>query len=319
MTTHYTWRVKAAGDDQYYTTITESEDEPTIIYFNGTHAVVPDSGRIIKTLREEAPRLDSEDGRLMVAPVIHPDYMSPYFTSAGDDFDAGTRGTGELFSYEFTWDGTTVIHTKTFRFVDYVHLIAGEVLVAKANKDDYFSFTITAPATPVSFNGSGLGNCHLYDLTGGYNLAHMIIPADSDGTHDVDLTTAQNSNLVGTDPVFVSCVVPIPANKGDTRNGDGYWDWEQLTGQITPCINRDGHYNLYDFEITLSNYANRIAVGTGISNMVFSRSLNINHRSGPFLPHWVCTITMTTANTHTVGDTVYYNLQLTAARRKSTN
>lgn len=318
----YLWHLKSAGDNTFYNIWTESDSEPTVINFNGTHAVVPGSGRVVRTLREDAPRLDNEDGRIMVAPVIHPDYMNPYFTSEGDDYAGGVRGDGTPAAVELTYDGTTTEHTMNVQFVDHVHMIGGKIWVSNGNIKDRICVSIEAPGTPAAANGSTTGNCHRVDLSGGFNMAHLLIPAafngtTGTGTHDVPLTTPMNANLAGPDPVFVSQCVPIPAYGNDGLTPEGFWDWDELTGAITPCPAQDGIYNLYDFPIVLTRYVHNLCVSTGIPNSTYHQDMTLHHRSGPMLPQWYMKCVFTTADTHNIGDKVIYNVGFVIARRKS--
>ena len=313
------WRLKSAGDNLYYQVWLPDDVEPVVISFNGTHAVVPGSGAILQTRKAELPRLNSEDGRLMVAPVIYPDYMNPFYTSAGDDFDNGIRGGGIESACGCVYDGTNTVHEKVIRFVDFMHVIGGVITVSNGNFDDRMSTSVIADATPVTVNGSNLGNCNLIDVSGGYDIYHLIVPANGDGTHDVDLVTPINSNLSGPSPIFVSEAVPVPAFGMDGVTLEGFWDWAELTGEITPSYGQTGAYNLYDFPITLTKYINNIVVSTGIPNTSYTANLTVNHRSGPFLPHWKLVMEYTTSDSHEVGDKVYYNCMITTARRKTVN
>jgi hypothetical protein len=315
----YLWRLKSAGDDQYYQLWLETDVEPTVISFDGTHAVVPGSGAILQSRKAEAPRLNNEDGRLMMAPVIYPDYMNPYYTSSGDDYDNGIRGGGIEASCMCTANGTTTTHEKMLKFVDFIHIIGGVLTVSGANFHDRMNTYVQADATPVTFNGSNLGNCNLYDVSGGYDLYHMIIPAAGDGTHDVDLETPMNENLAGPSPIFVSQATPLPAFAPDGVTTNGFWNWAELDGTITPAYAQDGSYNLYDFPITLTRYVQDIIVGTGIPNTSYNINLTVNHRSGPFLPHWKLVLAYTIDESHTPGDEIYFNTLITSARRKTVN
>jgi len=310
------WRVKCDTDGISYNVWSASETEPSVCPHNSAHGVVANSGKILRTIRESAPKLQREDGRLMVAPVVHPDYMTPYYTSVSDDYDNGLRGEGEFLSFDMANPSETS-RTTTINFVDYVHVIGGKMLITGGSKSDYINFYVKAPASPVAVNVGNTGNCVLYDISGGYDIAHMIIPVpEGYGTHDVNLTEPMNANLAGPDPIFVSKLVPVPAYKSNGVDVEGFWDWDELTGTITPKPNQDGEFNLYDIEIVLSRYVRKHAVCCGC-NMAFKLDACINHRSGPVLPHWKFELETTRDASHAAEDVVYYNVQLILARRKS--
>lgn len=314
------WRIKSVGDGLFYQVWTTEGTEPVYISFNGTHAVVPGSGSIINFVKASAPRLTQEDGRLMMAPVVYPDYLNPFYTSSGDDFDNGMRGGGMESACACAYDGTTTSHERVLRFVDFMHIIGGVLTVSNGNFNDRMNTFVEADATSVTVNGTNEGNCILFDVSGGYDIYHIIIPVTpGTGTHDVDLTTPVNLNLAGPSPIFVSQAVPVPGYGWDGMTPEGFWEWRESTGEITPCLEQNGRFNLYDFPITLTKYINEIVCSTGIPNTSYTVNLTVNHRSGPFLPQWKLRITYTTDESHDVGDTVYYNTVITSARRKTVN
>lgn len=315
-TTWYKWRVQASNDLQWYTVLTTTNVEPTVIDFDGTHGVVAGSGLITAKNSSVYPTVQSEDSRLMIAPIMFPDYMNPYITSAGDDMVNGIRGADVMLSFLFNGsnNGTSTIVSQNIRFVDYVQLSGGKINISGGNKDDYINFFAFAPPTPVTFNGSDLGNCNLYDLSGGANLYHLIIPAPGNGTNNVDITSPLNANLTPANGIIlVTQAVPVPAMDANYQP-NGYWDWDQQSGAITPNYNGVGQFNLYDFELPLLNYINRLCVCNGHPTMPHQITTMIGHRSGPFLPHWISTLQMTYAASHKAGDVVFYSIEIFAAR-----
>lgn len=318
MTTWYEWRIKCSTDNQWYKVITKNQDEPTICPQNSAHTVVSGSGLIINRLAQASPRLTlpDEDGRLIVSPGLYPDFLNQCFTSESDNIASGLRGGGNKFITSMV-DGSTSTTTE-YRFVDYCQILGGDIRVFNANINDRFSTDVYAEASPVVANVSNLGNCNLIDLEGG---AHMIVPANGDGTHDVDLTEAENSNVEGDPtnplkPIFISKVSPIPSRAED-NTPTGYWDWSRHTGQVTPVPDGKGSYNLFDYPMVLLKYVNKISV-YGNSHP-FKQSLLLNHRGGPFLPHWRIRTTCTRTGHPAEDPPVIYTITVVVARKYSTN
>jgi hypothetical protein len=246
--------------------------------------------------------------------------MNPYFTSQGDDINNGIRGGGTYIAQEIIYNGITNIYEFDLNFVDYVHIISGQVTTFGTNFHDRLNVSVIAQASIVNINNTNNGNCVLYDISGGYDVAHMIIPVNGNiGTHDVNLTEAYNNNLSGPDPIFVSKVIPIPALQSDGKTPNGYWDWIENTGEVIPCIDGNGYYNLYDIPITLLKYVNNVCLYNGSLTLPYTVILSVNHRSGPFLPHWTVKFTFDISNLHTIGDKIIFNSLMVLARRKSTN
>lgn len=318
MTTWYEWNIKCATDNQWYKVITKTQTEPTVCPNNASHSTVPNSGLIINKLIQTSPRLTlpDEDGRLIVSPGLYPDFLNQCFTSESDDITNGLRGGGNPFVISVA-DGTSTVTTE-YRFIDYCQILGGDIRVFNANIDDRFTADVYAEATPVTVNNTNTGNCNLVPIGVG---ANIIVPAMGDGTHDIDLDAPENANVAGDptnplSPVFISRASPVPSRAED-NTPTGYWDWSRQTGGITPAPGT-GTYNLFDFPMTLVKYVNKISVYGG--NSMFKQSLLLNHRGGPFLPHWRIRTTCTRANSHSPSDPpVIYTLTVVVAKKITTN
>ena len=319
MSTVYIWNVKCDTDGLFYKGYTESEEKPTVCPNDASHGVVAEDTYLIKFVRETSLKLNNanEDGRVIVSPGMFPDYMNPYFTSEGDDFNNGSRGGGTLLTMSHS-DGSPVENVTEIRFVDYVQILGGHVRCQNANLDDYLSFDCIAPATPAPVaNGGSTGNCNLVAVAPG---ANIIVPAPGDGAYDVDLTSPANANLAGNagQPVLVTQATPVPSYDDD-GSLTGYWNWDRATGTITPSYTGEGGYNLYDFQITLSRYIHKLCVYSDGAGAVFKQKIGVFHRGGPLLPHWICRLYTTRASSHAPADPdIIYTVVMSIARKNST-
>lgn len=314
---YYHWKVKCATDGLYYTIITTSDSEPTICPDNSAHSVVADSGLIQKVVEIDDKKLSHEDGRQVVSIGKFPDYYNPAFTGESDDFANGVKYGGERLVFEHA-DGSPAETTTVLRFVEPITMMGGEVRAYATNADDYMTVKTVAPATPKTANGSSTGNCNLYDVTGGGH--HMLIPAPGNGAYDVDLTAPINANLAGSagQPTFVSEAVPVPAWETDGVTPNGYWDWNELTGEITPNYQGTGYYNLFDFQIGLITFMNKWCLYSGSPTIEFVYNGTVDHRGGMVLPQWEIHMITTRASSHDPSDPpVFISVGLITARRNS--
>ena len=312
---YHHWKVKCSVDSNFYETITVNDTEPTICPDNSLHSVVANSGIVTKKVPIGDKKLSLEDGRTVVSLGKFPDYYNPCFTSYSDDFANGTRLDGENMIYEWA-DGASATNTVDIRFIEPVTILGGYLYSNNANKSDYINFDCIAPATQTSVNLTTTGNCNLVALGVGKNI---IVPAAGNGTHDVDITSAINVNLAGGpgQPTLVTAAVPVPAFESDGVTPNGYWDWDEITGAITVNATGTGYYNLFDFEINLSTYVNKVCVYGGDSTVPFAHPFIIDdHRGGHFIPQWKCVLTTTRDASHDVSDpAVFYSVILRIARR----
>ncbi len=112
-------------------------------------------------------------------------------------------------------------------FAEAVYIHDGEINwrgIEDFDGTDYFSVCVKFGQTDVAVNPGGTGNCILHQ-------GYLILPADSNGDHDVDLTAA----------------CPIPSSAGQ-------WIINEKTEEIT----------VYTDEQTLGKYDQRIVLMTGI-------------------------------------------------------
>lgn len=185
-------------------------------------------------VRLDAPTLsDANDNKPIITVFPAKEGHKTFFTGAGDDLSPtppeSGRGNGTKLLFDFNGHTAPTTIEKILEFQEVIEVHDGQLFYRPVdNWDpliDYFDLKIRMPASTVSVNGGGTGNCNLVDA-GGYN---VIVPAAADGGHDIDL---------------VNNAVPIKAVEND-----GYWnlDWDTLV--ITPAAGPVGNINLLDIQI----------------------------------------------------------------------
>lgn len=196
------------------------------------------------------------DGSPYVSPCMFPSGVYLYITGAGDG--AGL-GDGAAFSLESEAAGDT---TKEFSFADWVLMAGGASFTKGAVIGDWASFEVYCPATPVTPNGSNIGNCNV--VTG------IIVPAAGNGAYDVDLVAAN--------PILT------PAK-------DGYWEWSfPDTGKGTVTAGSPGKAgaHLLAVDQSIIRFANRIPLlDEGERNFTIPAI-----EPKVMLPHWKGKVTL---------------------------
>jgi hypothetical protein len=213
----------------------------------------------------EAPT--TSDGKLIVQPSMFPGGVYLYLTGAGDD---GGRGNGQQFAVQSEAAGDTSVE---FHFNDWVYLSGGGFTWQGAEFGDSMTFDFYSPATPVAPNQAHTGNCNLVDP--GVGAAILIVPANGNGSFDVDLAHG----------------VPVPAYGPGGVGTVGFWDWsEPDTGKGTLMAGTAGKaaWHLFAAPIPLVKFANRIPVmGDGFVDISPPPI-----KSKKMLPHWKGRVTL---------------------------
>lgn len=305
------YRILCTTDNKYV--YTWSENEPTTCPENIGHSINSTETTIVKSIGGTEIRT-GDDNRLIVAPSLMPDTYSPQFIGSGDDFANGTRGNGQSLHISMP-DGSGPTMTTSARCIDRCLAIGAYLTCYGSNIADYLNINLVAPATPVTINGSNTGNCNLVNIGPG----NIIIPAANNGTHDVDLTVAVNSNLQGPNPVLVTMAVPVPAEdiSGNLTVYNGYFNWDEETGAITYDYQQQGQFNLFDFEITLSKWIQHWNVWAP-PGMVHKHKFFLGNKGARILPHWKLDIITTRDVSHaTLDPAVEYQLMFYIARKNT--
>jgi len=210
----------------------------------------------------------TDDGRTTTVTRPHKNDKDwpDFWADRGDDLSATppasgiSMGTPMYVSGDTPGDGTSI----TFRFREPVQVRGGEAwLLTDFNKDDYASVELFASATPVVANGGGTGNCNLVPV-GPYQL---IVPAAGNGAHDIDLNAK-----VGTSSVHQASLVPASA-------GDGFFDYDEDTNEITMNVTQTGGYNLFNSEIILQRFLNHVRIRQEKDSFMGLEAKTV-------MPHW---------------------------------
>lgn len=221
------------------------------------------------------------DGTPFSAPCLFPSGVYLYIAGAGDDPD-GDRGAGQEFTANRSEIGNTTVE---WSFNDLVYLAGGGASYVNAELGDWATLEVYAPATAVTPNGGGTGNCNLVDP--GVGAAILIVPAAGNGAYDVDLDAA----------------VPVPAQTAEGYNG--YWEWDySLVGRGTISLGNPGtaHFHLLAIEKTLVRFANKLQfLGGGDLDMTLPA---VEPKAQ--LPHWKGRITLHNHNGHANLQTTWF-------------
>ena len=197
---------------------------------------------------------ETSDGKPIFLPNIFRGDVDLYFPGEGDGL--AEIGGGEPFQMSSDTAGETTI---TWRFRDWIYTAGGVMTYRGADLGDSITLSIYAPATVITANGSGTGNCTAVATGLGFNI---VVPAAGNGTHDVNEVDK----------------VPVPA--GD---GAGYWTWDTPdTGRGTISPKASGGYDLYDVPIPLVTWLRKMPLlGSNIVDYMLPAI-----KPKRILPHW---------------------------------
>ena len=285
---------------------------PTTCPNNNGHTIDSSQTTIIRSMNSSALRTQ-DDNRLVVAPSLMPDTFTGQFMGVTDDFAGGIRNGGPRVLVSMA-NGSAAEVVTVARTVDTLLALGCTIRVAGANTQDWIDVDLIAPASEVTVNGTNTGNCILYPL----GFANLIVPVPGVGTHNVDITSAVNANLQGPNPIRVSKAVPVPAENtsGYITTYNGYWDWDESTGVITPNYDQLGQFNLFDAQLTLTNWISKWSVWTG--DVTYKNDFFIHNKGARVLPHWRVHVTTTRDVSHAPTDPpVIYSVAFYIARRQT--
>lgn len=203
--------VDTVGDacDVWFKAALDAGDEAALDALVAVHSGEPLPGepaQVVLTSLSGAP-VDIANNRMLVVPFPADFGANLWLTGCGDDVANGVRGGGPALAFTFADVQRSTPETQSVevQFLEQVQLHDGSLFVSNPGGwavGDEWSFGAVLPATVVTPNGGGTGNCNLVPLPAG----NLIVPAAGDGAYDVDLATA----------------VPVPG-------AGGFWDYDYVT------------------------------------------------------------------------------------------
>ena len=138
-----------------------------------------------------------------------------------------------------------------FQFIEWIYLAGGELFNKGGDVGDWLSHEVFAPATE-GISDPGDGSYDKVEVAPGSGM-HIYVPnAENTGDWDLNLSEKLNEN------VNLSKVVPVPAPAGD-----GFFDWNPDTEQVVFNSLKKGGFNLYDFEMTLAKFLQKMPIMAG--------------------------------------------------------
>lgn len=215
----------------------------------------------------------SDDGRVVVAVNRIAAGYTIYPSGKSDALQAS----GYRAGVDMIFDADNKV--RRFQMLSNWYGIGGRVIWEGADLADYMSAKLKAPATAHGVNAAG--DFNKYALGGG---ANMYIPAaPGAGAWSLSLTEKHTGTNV------LKCVpVPVAGNAG-------YFDYNSTTNVVTVNATQTGGYNLYDFEVTLFQFASHC---WGKKQDGSESSIEIPDVIGKLLfSQWVIEFTLTTAKT----------------------
>lgn len=168
------------------------------------------------------------DGSPFVSPCMFPSGVYLYIAGAADGEGVGN---GIEFKTSSETEGNTLVE---FSFLDWILIAGGAILSNGAQFGDWASMEVYCPATPVTPNGGGTGNCNVVD--------GVIVPAAGDGAYDVNLGQAN--------PVL-------------TPLRDGFWEWDfPNTGKGNVTLGNPGEAgsHLIAADYPLARFINKVPI-----------------------------------------------------------
>lgn len=244
---------------------TWGQTAPTVCPNNNEHSINEDKTWITDTILG-APITDHATGKQRVHQTSRQVGMKTYFTGAGDDSSDPTDvgGGNDFFMGHHIGDSTTDSIYLDFNCVENETWLHEGYIMWKNADFDKISMVVV-PRVVEWESGSGTD----YDLYGGY----LIIP--SDGTNGTINVTGDLTDSIGG-------LVYMP---GDDLGNDAvaFWnaDWNTTTKEfenITPAPYGNGKYNIFAYEIILSNFVNRIPLsGDGSERLQSSDVDQVGH------------------------------------------
>lgn len=203
------------------------------------------------------------DGKPLQTINMFPEGVFAQFNGSADDVANGLKHGGSRFHVSSSAIETASLE---WQFITPLWLAGGAISSAGHNPNDHLSYLVKAPASPAT-NNPGAGAYDKFPIGGG---ANMFIPnATATGDWDLNLTEKLNANVAFTK------VSPVPA-----AQGDGFFDYDFTTEAVTLNAGQKGNCNLFDVELTIARYINKMTLSH--ENLTVTSIV-----SQIMFPHWV--------------------------------
>jgi len=189
----------------------------------------PETATGVPHVHLDAP--SEPDGKPVMVPAPFTDGLYMFVSARGDSLTDGVVGRGEGTKLVLSWTGDGYEDEEkeaVATFHETVEMHDGHMDFDPDDWgfDDEWSVFIRIPATPVTEDAYGTGNCNLVEIIP-YSGLHVIIPAAGDGYYNVDLSTA----------------VAVP------DEGNGFWDYDPWEDEFTPTAG-GADFQLFDFQLS---------------------------------------------------------------------
>lgn len=231
------------------------------------------------------------DNKPFMVPVIHHDHDKFIHAGSSDDIANGVRWDGDLFELTRTDSGDT---TGTFQYLEWVRIAGAHVTCTGNVAGDHVHGKVYAPSSsPAATSNPGAGAYDKYNLGTGMNV--FVPNGTQTGDWDLDLSSRLNANC------NITKVCPVTA-----EDGDGWFDYDSDSGDVTLNAGQAGGYNLFDFDLDLLRIIPK-------APLPFSGYWNLapaNVRPMLLLPHWKLEVILS----RTTGGTVSVNWVLIIER-----
>ena len=193
----------------------------------------------------------TDDGRMISAINRVPAGYSIFLSGGSDHIANGTFGDGTSLCL----DGSNKI--VEYQLINNYYAIGGTASWMNSDVRDYLKATLKSKAT-IGASGSG------YDFTKesvgtGVNLYKPVAVGTGDWKLDIDTVQHMGKELLKVNPV------PVPGNTG-------HFDYNKMSNKLVVNANQMGGYNLYDFDVDLFAFGNKMwgVDGGGIVDFVQS-------------------------------------------------
>lgn len=168
-----------------------------------------------------------------------------YITGRGDDRNDGV-GKGERFEHQQSTAGDS--DWLSWGFNDWIEMGGGGLEFMNAELGDWVTMDLMAPASVVTVNSAGEGNCNIHPTYG------ILIPAAGDGAYDIDLSEGSSA--------------PVPL-----LTTGGLWNWsypDTGLGQVIAAPSADGNCNLVPQDYPIHTYVQEVGIlGNGTLNFTY--------------------------------------------------